>query len=128
MDSNSIQILLSNLNALSEATGYSQTEVARQSGLAQKTVNNLFRSLETGTSPKLETIEQLAKAFNITVAELLSPKMIAIEPVQYTVTNTLPKTLGRLIEDFLQSDKKGQKEILFTAQAESERTINDKKA
>jgi len=123
MDRSTTEILLSNLDKLSKHTGLSQTEIARRCGLAQKTVNNLYRSAISEASPKIDTIDKIAKTFNLTAAELLSPDMAIAGPVKkVTISNALPKTLGSLIEDFLQLDAMGQASVVNTTKREYERT------
>lgn len=121
MDISTTEILLNNLDKLSKHNGLSQTEMARKCCLAQKTVNNLFRSTVTETTPKIDTVEKIAKAFHLTVAELLSPDMTLTEPFKGNSSNELHEMLGNLIDNFLSLDSRGQSAVLITVKRESER-------
>jgi len=52
---------------LRKAAGYSQVELVERSGLAPYTIYELENGL---SNPSLTTLEKLANAFNITVADL----------------------------------------------------------
>jgi transcriptional regulator with XRE-family HTH domain len=121
MDRSTIEILLNNLDKISKHSGLSQTEIARRCGLAQKTVNNLFRSISSDISPKIDTIDKIAKTFNLTAAELLSPDMTIADSAKDIKLNAVPGALGALIEDFLRLDEMGQAVVVSTTKRESKR-------
>jgi len=123
-----IKILVDNLHLLSNRTGFNQSEIARKAGLGQRTVNTCFRAVELDRSPGVETIESIANVFDLSAGELLSPGLnvtgAIVDLSSDKFSRSLPKTLGRLVEDFLSADSNGQKCISEVAQAEAERSLN----
>jgi transcriptional regulator with XRE-family HTH domain len=119
--------LLENLNALLAAHGISQAELARRARMSQTTVSGLFRGLENGSSPRLETIEDVARGFGVSVLQLMSPGLKIAEPETASSLRVLSKQLGRLTEDFLSSDDTGRQEILRMAEGQASRSTKTRK-
>lgn len=67
--------LIENLRALRERHGLTQESAAEAAGFEYK----YFQKVESGRKPnlRLDTLERLAKAFNLEVWELLGPKLPA---------------------------------------------------
>lgn len=66
------EILVENIRSLLEKNGWSQSELARRSGVGQKTVNNIVSNRDESASTKISTVEAIAKAFGVSTAQLMS--------------------------------------------------------
>jgi len=107
--------LLKNLTTLLEKYGLSQAEFARRAGVPTTTLNRVVNDLEHGSSPRLDTLDAIARGFGITVSELLAgevPPDARPAPAAYL----LGRQLSRLIEDFVASDGAGRLAILRAAE------------
>lgn len=65
-------VLAENVQALMDARGWKQTRVAKEGGLAQRTVSNV---LNKTNDPGTEIIEALGRAFGVPGWTLLIPKV-----------------------------------------------------
>lgn len=62
------KILIKNLSALLESSGSNQADLARRTGNASSNVSNWFKGKNT---PSLEKLDEIAKEYGVTVADLL---------------------------------------------------------
>jgi transcriptional regulator with XRE-family HTH domain len=115
-----IEVLLANLNGLTKAQGLNQPALAKRAGVNGKTVNNLFKSMERGMSPTLDTLIAVAKALGVSVADLLAGAGPPIS-VPLEQPHLLARQLGRLTEDFLLSSADGRQDILRLAEKRASR-------
>lgn len=99
-------IVAANVSALMEQRGWSQQELERRSGVAQKTVSNIVRTGSTGTG-KLAAI---AFAFGLEPWMMLLPRAADIQQ---------PKKLSGLMRDYFDCDREGQEHIEKAAERES---------
>jgi transcriptional regulator with XRE-family HTH domain len=111
--------LLENLNRLLQVHGISQAELARRARMTQRTVNHTFRSVEEGHSPTLTTIEKLARSFDLSVAELLSPDLKVDQSFHRGEMRILSRQLARLVDSFLAASPQGRLELLRVAEEEA---------
>ena len=87
-----------------------QERLAKRSGASQRTISNVLTQKKT---PTLDTVDRLAKAYNVTIWELLSP--------------FLPDDMGtgtkinKLLENYLKADDQGKALILQLAERETSR-------
>lgn len=104
------ETLATNLRFLLKLKGWTESELARQSGVAQKTINNILHKVYRA---KIETADQLAKPFNLEGWHLIHPSLI----------NDIHAggTISRLIEAYLHSAEEGQRIILGIAEREAQR-------
>jgi DNA-binding XRE family transcriptional regulator len=99
----SLAVLAANLKALMERRPdlSSGAKLAKRSGIAQKTINNI----ENGRhDPKLSTVEALARAFNLRSHQLLCPTEEAsflVVAQAYAQTDDAGKHLLRLAAETL---------------------------
>lgn len=63
--------LAANIAFLMRAHGWDQTELAKRSGVSQKTISNLINP-QTGISPKLDVVESVAQAFSLEAWNLIN--------------------------------------------------------
>jgi transcriptional regulator with XRE-family HTH domain len=112
--------LRNNLLALLQEHELNQSELARRCGIQAKTINRLLAPDEEAHSPTLETLESVASALDLTVAELLSPqfKAGAPRPAQIKAQpQTLGVKVGALVEAFIACDERDQRSVLKLAEA-----------
>lgn len=67
------EVLANNLRYMMKDRGWNQKELARASGVSQRTVSNILSEVKT---PTLDTVELLAKAFGLTMWHLIMPTLI----------------------------------------------------
>jgi len=73
MNDESRQTLVKNIRALMKSKNIeSESELARISHVSQKTVNNLLNPEQYPGSPKLDTVERVAKGLHVSVVDLLN--------------------------------------------------------
>lgn len=97
-----------NLRYLLNKRGWSESELARRSKVAQKTINNILHRVY---KPKVETCDQLARPFDLSGWHLILPDLIRdIEG---------GGSLSKLIGAYLQSPEEGQKIIMGIAEREA---------
>lgn len=97
-----------NLRYLLRTKNWSEAELSRRSGVAQKTVNNAVNGVY---QTKVETCEQLAKPFGLTGWLLIHPKLIDNIEGGSTIT--------KLIQAYMNSSEEGQRVILGIAEREA---------
>ena len=61
--------ILDRLTELQRQRGWSDYKIAKEAGLSPNTVSNIYRR---GNIPSLATLEQLCKAFGITMAQFFA--------------------------------------------------------
>lgn len=110
-----LDTLLKNLHALLEAQGISQAELARRARMPQTTVSRVFKALEDRVSPRLDTMESMARGLRVPLEALLSGGPVPQPSEQISSPHTLARQLARLTEDFMLSDESGRREILANA-------------
>ncbi|MBQ6569621.1 MAG: helix-turn-helix domain-containing protein [Clostridia bacterium] len=70
--------ILERLSELQKQRGWSDYKIAKQAGLSPNTVSNIYRR---GNIPSLATLEQLCKAFGITMSQFFAQdEMIEVTP------------------------------------------------
>jgi len=121
MSQNILETLLSNITSLSKAQGLNQPALARRAGVNGKTVNNLFRSLERGISPSLDTLIAVAKGLRVSVADLLAGSGPVPTGAPIGEPHLLARQFARLTEDFLLSSEEGREDILRLAEKRASR-------
>jgi transcriptional regulator with XRE-family HTH domain len=62
------------VRALMDERGWTQTDLARASGVSQKSVSNL---LSRTYAPQLESLERIAQAFGVPAWALMAPEAVA---------------------------------------------------
>lgn len=107
MEQDAREIVSSNVRALLKLRGWSQEEIERRSGVAQKTVSNIVRSGSTMTN-KLASI---AYAFG------MEPWMLLVKNAWEIAQ---PKKLGGLLSSYMECSRDGQEHIENTAEREVE--------
>ena len=110
-----LETLLANLNALLQAQEISQAELARRAGVPQTTVSRVFHALEDRMSPRLETLEGIARGFGVPIASLFSGEVAQAPSTEIESPLILARQIGRLTEDFLISGSCGRADILRKA-------------
>ena len=115
--------LLENLRALFAAHRVSRNRFAKHAGIPQSTISGLMRALENGGTVRLETLEAMARGFNVTVAQLMSPNLDVNNAESRTPNRLVSRQLGRLTDDFLSSDDDGRQQILSVAEAHALRSV-----
>jgi transcriptional regulator with XRE-family HTH domain len=115
MAKSAVESLLANVSTLAKAQGLSQAALAKKSRLSQRGVHHLFHALENGTAPTLRTIESLARALRVPVAQLFSEETSTVVP-RFENALSLARQLSRLTEDFLLSSDKDRSAILRLAE------------
>lgn len=106
------ETLAANLRFLMKLKGWNESELARQSKVSQKTINNIMHRVYR---PKVETCEQLAQPFGLSAWHLILPSLAQDIQAGGTIT--------RLIEAYLGSPEEGQKIILGIAEREAQRKL-----
>ena len=112
----SSEALLRNLTGLLASHGITQAEFARRAGVPATTLNRVINELESGLSPRLETVESIAKGFGITVSALLAGEELPTGASLAVTPHAVARQLARLVEDFLYSDEDGRMEVLRAAE------------
>lgn len=67
---------LKRIKQLMDERGWSEYKLAKEAGLSQSTISNMFHRT---TSPTIPTLETLCKAFGITLSQFFSEGNEAIE-------------------------------------------------
>jgi len=101
MDGKTRAALAASVRTLMGAHGWSQSDLARRSGVAQRTISNVLRP-ETG-SATIETVVALAKAFQVEPWALLLPE-IPVEALQ-------SPALRILIDNYLHASPEGRRAL-----------------
>ncbi len=84
-------VLSENVQALMEQRGWKQTRVAKEGGLAQRTVSNVINKTN---DPGTEVIEALGRAFGVPGWTLLIPKV----PPQILDSQELPNLVSTYLD------------------------------
>ena len=109
---------VNNLRHLMRIKEMSQAELARQSGVSQKTISNILNP-EVEQSPSIETAEKLAKPFGLEGWHLIMPNL----PEDLLTSPSLEK----LLNSYISSSVAGREMIDRVAQREAEYTSELKK-
>lgn len=107
--------LAAGLNYLMEKYGYSEAEVARRSGVASKTVNNMRRARTKAT---IENADKVAKVFGLSGWQLILPGF----PQELLGDKGLAST----IKNYSESGPDGRDAIARIAEREAEYTRSKK--
>ncbi len=78
------------IKLLMRSRGWSEYRLAKESGLSQSTIANIFRR---NTLPSIPTLEIICKAFNITLSQFFSDedRNISLSPEQSNLLNNWGK-------------------------------------
>ena len=78
------------IKLLMRSRGWSEYRLAKESGLSQSTIANIFRR---NTLPSIPTLEIICKAFNITLSQFFSDedRNISLSPEQSDLLNNWGK-------------------------------------
>ena len=112
MPSETAKVFVDNLDTLRRQLGLSLAKLAKQAGVPQRTLSHICSNPRAGFAPNLRTIEQIANALGISVADLLSPGLRHVGASSPVGSFQLARQLGRLAEDFLVCDEKDRNAIL----------------
>lgn len=93
------EILAANIRLLIAADSLSQDQLAKKSGLGQRTISNLIRP-ETGHMPRIDVIERLADALRVEAWRLLLPDM--------TVELLRGNGLAEVVHSYVEADERGR--------------------
>lgn len=124
MGTDATSALAGNVRRLILDLGWSQVELARRAGLAQKTVNDLLNYGRTAKkTPTLATIEAISAAFDISPWHLQIPDL----PLDLLKGRRVDK----LVENFRDASDMGRENVLRIAESEVRYQVvveSDKKA
>lgn len=107
---NAYETFVKNLRYLIVAKNMTQTELAKLSGVAQKTISNIL-SVEKGQIPSVETADKLASAFGLAGWHLLMPNL--------TTELITSMAIEDLISNYVRATDDGRKVIDTIAQREA---------
>lgn len=102
-------ILSRNLRSLMDDNRWSEHDVARKSGVAQKTVNKI---LNRQTLPRTDTVDRLAKAFGLASWQLTLP----VDPEELSDTGSFKV----LLSHYLKASPDGRQHINRVAEREAD--------
>ena len=105
--------LSTNLKALTSLRGYDQVQLAKRSGVNQKTISNI---LNTRNAPNLDKLELIAKAFGLNAWHLIIPGL----PAELVGGGSI----DRLFQNYAASDQKGRDYIDHVAEREATYKLN----
>lgn len=103
MNKNSKIILAQNLDLLMGIDGYTQTSLAKKSGVNQKTIGNMLNPETTKNGPTLSNISAVAKVFNLETWHLLVPE----QPIEVLKS----KEIEDLVMNYSKIDQGGRKNL-----------------
>lgn len=108
--------IAANLRDLMALRQWSEYDLARESGVAQKTINNI---LNNRTACNIETGDQLAAAFNLQEWQLMMPNL----------ADTLRSSagLGKLVEHWQSASDQGRELINLVAEREAAYKVSNDK-
>lgn len=110
MNKNTHATIAANVQALMSETGVrTQKELAKKTGLAQRTISNVLNPGSVG-SIRIETLDSLARFFNIESYHLMIPDL-PIEELKH-------KRIEKVIECYAQSSPEGRENIKRIAENE----------
>lgn len=104
------ETFVKNLRYLISAKSMTQTELAKLSGVAQKTISNIL-SVEKGQIPSVETADKLAQAFGLSGWHLLMPNL--------TTELIASSAIEDLFRNYVRATDDGRKVIETIAQREA---------
>lgn len=95
--------------------GLKQEGLAKRAGVSQRTVGNMLNA--KGPSPKLDSVDKVARAFGLEGWHLISPVLL----------DDLKSggSLGRLFDSYLKSSTTGRQHIQRVADREAEYAVAD---
>ena len=73
MDGDTKRLLARRVRALREAHGWSQRDLGKRAGVAQKTISNMENVDAIRKAPKLDIVEKVARALGCDLWKLLMP-------------------------------------------------------
>ena len=103
-----LELIAANLEALMEEAGWDDNQVALQSGVSKKTVNNIRRARHNASA---NTLAALATAFGVPPYQMLLPDLES--------SLGFSKDLNRLLNWFLQASPEGRANISRVARLEA---------
>lgn len=104
-----VENFANNLRLLMRLGGLNQTELAKKSGVSQKTISNI---LNNGQNPTIETADLLAAAFGLEGWHLIMPNL----PTDLVSS----PTIEALFNSFLGASTGGREMIIKVAEREAE--------
>jgi transcriptional regulator with XRE-family HTH domain len=103
--------LAANLSLLMGLNDLSQGELAKRTGVSQRTISNILNpDVDPAYSPTLNNVEKVANAFKIQVWHLLLPNL----PPELLASRTIEK----VVENYTHVDETGRNEINRVVDAE----------
>lgn len=102
------EVFANNLRHLMRLTGWTQTELAKHSGISQKSISNI---LSGSQAPTIETAESLAQAFGLEGWHLIMPGL----PSDLVSSPSIEK----LMKNFASASTEGRKMISIIAEREA---------
>ena len=106
--------LANNLRLLMAAREWNQVDLAKRSGVNQKTISNILNGRNT---PTLDKLDLIASAFGLNAWHLILPNLSS------ELVNG--GTIERLFQNFMASDQKGREYINHVAEREATYKIDD---
>jgi transcriptional regulator with XRE-family HTH domain len=100
--------LARNIRYLMKRAEWSESELARRSGVSQKSINNILNLVH---SPKLETVDAIAEAFGLTGWHLIMPNL----PDDLLTS----RTLEGLVRSYVKASDDGRELINRVAEREA---------
>lgn len=110
------ETFVKNLKLLMERRGYSQHELSRRSGVAQRTIGKILKG---ETTPSVETADKLSRAFGLNLWHLIVPNL----PDELIDNPSIEK----LFNSWMVADDDGREYIERTAEREAARTGSGEK-
>lgn len=102
-------VLARNLRYLMGDRGWDQVDLAKKSGVSQKTVSNILNEMKV---PGLDTVDKLAGAFGLNLWQLIMPGLVD--------DLRSPTSIREVYEAFRKTNDKGKEFILSVAEREAE--------
>jgi transcriptional regulator with XRE-family HTH domain len=99
MDQEAKKALALNVSRLMEHHGLTQEGMAKKAGVSQRSISNLI-FISSPHSPKLKTIEDVAKAFNLQTWHLLLPDA----PIDLLLNSSIEK----VVSNYASASKEGR--------------------
>ena len=117
MASSTSHNLSRNLVDARKRSGLTLKALSERSGVSERTISALVG--ESSSSPSIKTVERLAQALGVNIADLFGEDALKLDLP--TPTSKVARDLGRLIEDFLVSSAQGRRRIANVAADEAEK-------
>lgn len=103
-----VLVFSENVRNLRKARGWSQTELARRAGLAQRTISNIENIQEIPDySPVLESLEKLAMAFRV-------PGFLMVLPLP--VTDLQDTGIRELVDNYFLATERDRETLVMASQ------------